>query len=301
MEGKTMPQLAGVFPAVLTPFDEDEKLNLKAFKGLVDYLYRGGVDGLYVCGSTGEGVFMSAEERKRVAETAVECSEGRGRVYVHVGAMTTRESCELARHAEAAGADAISAVPPLYFRYSYPEVKAHYADIASVCSLPIIVYHIPVLINFTLTVDFMEELFEIETVKGLKFTDYNMFELNKLAVRFADRDFTIFAGSDQVLLGGLTMGAHGGIGGSYNVQPKTIVSVYKGFRQENMADAYKAQCKANAYIGLFHQFGGIAVGKAILKLKGIDAGRPRRPLRPLSEADVQKVREGTDRLGGLPE
>lgn len=296
-----MPDFRGIYCAILTPFDADENLDLKALDRLNDFLFDAGVDGLYVNGSTGEGVFMTPEERMTVAERCVKCARGRGAVIVHVGAMTTRESCRLAAHAEKIGADAVSSVPPMYFRYGPAEVKAHYVDIAAACGLPLFAYHIPGLVPFAMSAEFMGELMKIPTMRGLKFTDMDLYAERKMIAANEAAGITVFHGMDEVFLAGLMMGAHAGIGGTYNMQPRSIVGIYKAFKRGDYAEATRLQYRVTAYIPPLQKFSTLPALRLVMKWKGVDVGRCRRPLRPLSDDEGKRLRKMLDDLGGLPE
>lgn len=292
-----MGEFDGIYPAIVTPFDDDENLDLDGFRAVAEHVYDQGVHGLYICGSTGEGIMMTVEERKRVAECAVEVSKGRGKVIAHVGCVAARDTCELARHAEKAGVDAISSVPPIYFPCTPAEVKAYYADISASCGLPLFVYYIPSLIKFELTPEFLAELLEIKTVKGMKFTSPDHYMLNRFAMMTEGRDFTIYNGADQQLISGLSLGARGGIGSTYNYQPKWILGIYNSFKEGNWEAARQFQYKANKQVEILQRFPTLPYTKAMLGLQGLPAGRCRRPLCKLDEAQLARARKMLDEVG----
>jgi N-acetylneuraminate lyase len=296
-----MSEFKGIYCAILTPFGDDEELAIERLGGLLDYLYDAGISGVYASGSTGEGVFLTVEERMRLAEYCMESSEGRGQVIVHVGAMTTRDSCRLAEHAGRIGADGISSLPPLYFQYTVSEVKAHYAEIAGACGLPLFAYHIPHLVNFSVTVDLMRELLEIPTVRGLKFTDSNLYEERKMLEQFGGEGFTLFHGMDQTLLAALVMGAEAAIGGTYNVMARLFVRLYRAWKAGEIGQARELQYRAAAVIPVLQQVSILPAIKQLLAARGIDLGRCRRPLRMLSEGELEGLNAALEAAGGLPD
>ena len=158
----------GVIPAVLTVFDKDENIDELGMRQLVSYLIGKGVDGLYLTGSTGEGFTMSSEERKRVVEIVIDETKGRVPVVVHVGAIGTKLSIDLAKHAEEVGATGISSVPPFYWKFNENQIVKYYEDIANSCSLPMIVYNVPLV--GLLGMNAIKRLAQIENVKGIKYT-----------------------------------------------------------------------------------------------------------------------------------
>ena len=158
----------GVIPAVLTVFDKNEEINEKGMREVISYLIDKGVDGLYLTGSTGEGFTMSSEERKRVVEIVIDENKGRVPVVVHVGAIGTKLSIDLAKHAEMVGADGISSVPPFYWKFNENQIVKYYTEIANACSLPMIVYNVP--LAGLLGMNAIKRLAAIENVKGIKYT-----------------------------------------------------------------------------------------------------------------------------------
>lgn len=132
-------ELQGILPAVVTPFDAEGRFDVVAFERLIARLYAAGVHGLYVCGQTGEGLQQPPEQRKRVAEAAVRCSPPGKLVIVHIGAASTAEAVELARHAAKIGAQAVSSLPPAG-PFPFEEVRGYYRDLAAASAVPLLVY-----------------------------------------------------------------------------------------------------------------------------------------------------------------
>jgi len=186
-------ELAGIIPAIASPCDEADRFLDDKFAALAEHLYRQGVHGLYVCGATGDGVSMRAEERRRAAEIAAE--NGRrfeGRTVVHVGASNTRDSAALAEHAASVGADAVSAMPPA--NRSLTQLISYYGDIHAASGLPVLIYHIPVLTGRSLAVDDMLLLLEAPGVIGFKFSDWNLYLMSQVLRR--QPDVIAFNGND---------------------------------------------------------------------------------------------------------
>src|SRR2546427_6555772 len=127
-----------ILPALVTPLTPSGDLDTKSTERLIDHLYKKGVGGLYVTGSTGEGIYLNLEIRKRLTEIAVGLSKGRGNVIVHVGAIQAAMAIDLADHAAQIGADAVSSIPPFAGGYSWTEVHSFYTHLASASKLPVI-------------------------------------------------------------------------------------------------------------------------------------------------------------------
>ncbi len=189
-----MNLLQGILPAVVTPLDEDGQFAPHAFERLLERLYATGIDGLYVCGQTGEGLMLSADQRKQVAEAAVRLSPKDKTVILHIGAGTTAEAVELARHGAAIGAHAVSSLPP-GGNYSFDEIRGYYTTLAAASGLPLLVYYYPAISSAVRTTDQILELCAIPNVVGLKFTDTDLFKLWVLRRSGA----VVFNGCDEML------------------------------------------------------------------------------------------------------
>ncbi|NLC55796.1 MAG: N-acetylneuraminate lyase [Armatimonadetes bacterium] len=269
-------KLGGIYPALLTPFDTDGRLNEAAVPPLIEHLLEAGVDGFYVGGSTGEGLLMHLEERRRLTEAVVDAARGAARVIVHVGAPATADAVALAEHAARAGADAVSTLPPLFFRVGEDAVVEHYRRVAA-AGLPLLAYHIPALTGQRVTPELMRRLAEVPGFAGLKFTDNDFYTMRHLIDDTAGR-WTIFNGSDEILLCGLVMGADGGIGSTYNLMPQAFVSLFRAFRAGDLATAQEMQFRITRAVRAIIALPGIGALKAAMAARGLDLGTPRLPL-----------------------
>lgn len=281
-------KLTGILPALLTIFDE-KGVDTKTTGKLVDKLLAAGVDGLYVGGSSGEMVLQSVDERKALLECVMEAAGGRGAVIAHIGALSTADTVALARHAKTAGADAVSSVTPLYYKYSFREVKAYYARIAEAAELPVIIYNIPALTGMTLSAAQLGEILSIPGVGGMKFTSSDFYQLERLRSDYPDHVF--YNGSDEMLLSGLVAGADGGIGTTYNFQPERIVNIRRAYLANDMQGALKLQSDANRVIEVILRNGVLPSSKKLLELMGLEAGLCREPFLPLTEEMIADLRD----------
>jgi N-acetylneuraminate lyase len=237
-------QLSGILPAVVTPFDSDGRLVVKPFEQLLARLYAAGVHGVYLCGSTGEGLTQPIAQRKLVTEAAVSCSPPGKQVIVHVGAMNTVEAIDLARHAAAAGAHAVSSLPPLAGSYSFAEIKAYYQTLAEAAELPLLLYYFPEVSPAIETAEQVLDLCALPNVSGLKFTDYNLSTM----LRLKQRGATVFYGRDEMLTAGLLFGADGGIGSFYNLIPTQFMTVWYETLENHHDAALETQKRINEFI-----------------------------------------------------
>lgn len=279
-----MTSFQGILPAISTPFDAEGRFCADAFERLLDRCYSAGVDGMYVCGQTGEGLQQSATQRKLVAEVAVKASPKNKTIIIHVGAMSTGEAVELAKHAARIGAHAVSALPPIG-NYSFAEIKAYYAAIAAASDLPLLMYYFPAYAPNLNTLAQILELCAIPNVIGLKFTASDLFLLSEIKKSGA----TIFYGTDEMLLAGLVMGADGGIGSFYNVAPELFVQLYRQTQAVELEQARQTQRQINELISIGLNFPVNPVVKSMLRRLGIDCGLCLPPRRSLTSEEETRL------------
>lgn len=280
-------EIKGVIPALITPFDESENFDEGRTRKLVGFLLEQGVNGLYLTGSTGEGFLMSLDERKKCVEVVIDEVKGRVPVIVHIGAISTKLSIELAKHAENAGADAISSVPPFYWKFSENHIYNYYKDISDACSLPMIVYNVPLagLMGF----DFIKRLSTLENVKGIKYTASTHQDIYKC--KELKEDFMVYSGADEMAVSGLFNEADGIIGSFYTMLPDLFIKLYNYVKDNKMQEAQRLQKMAVALIEASLKYDYYAVIKASTKWMGVDSGFVRRPFVALSEAEINAVKE----------
>lgn len=292
-----MLKLTGITPALLTPFDEEGNVNTAVIRDMIEFHLSGGVSGFYVCGSTGEGLLLSEAERRLVAETAIDQVKGRVPVVVHVGAIATQTACALASHAEEAGADAISSIPPFYFSVGVEGVKQHYVRIAAASSLPFYIYNIPGATGVNVGVDMVQALSAImPTLRGMKYTAYDFYQMHKI-VELEGGRLNVLSGPDEMMIAAQAMGADGAIGTTYNVLPRLFVEAYESFNADDVATARELQAKGNWVITIFQQFPSLSAVKEMMRLLGFDCGSARRPNLPLTDEQKGRLREMLEEIG----
>ncbi len=285
----SLADFKGVIPALISCFDEDGEYDEKRQRAVVRTLLDKKVDGFYLTGSTGESFMMTPNERKRVVETVVDEVKGAVPLMVHVGAISTKLSVELAKHAQGAGADAISSVPPIYWKYSDADIQGYYADICDAVSLPMIVYNVPLagLVGYGL----IKKLAGIDGVKGIKYTAASHFEIMRIKEEIG-ADFKVYSGADEMAMSGLEFGADGIIGSFYNMIPELFIRLYAAVRAGDMATAKEMQRQANAVILYSLEHNYFSIMKRSLSWIGVDAGYCRKPIANNSPEQMAVVREG---------
>jgi len=291
---------AGLIAAVFTPMKSDCALNLDIVPTIVEHLINDGVQGLYVCGTTGEGPLLSSEERRAVAQAYVAAAGGRILVIVQVGHNSLTEARSLASHADEIGADAISAVSPMYFR---PESTKALIDclceIASVVpDLPLFYYHIPAFTD--MEIDVLDLLGRAErhlpSLVGIKYSALTVHEY-QACLNFAKGRYTILFGCDEMLLSGLSVGASGAVGSTYNFAAPLYNTMIEAFERGNLAEARRLQSLSTQMIRLMYRYGGQPAFKATMGLSGLDCGPNRLPLQILPADEIQSMKRELEEIG----
>jgi N-acetylneuraminate lyase len=286
----------GIFPALLTPLDGGKTVNHESLRKLMNFHIDSGVDGFFVCGGSGEGVTLETEERKAVMETAVEVARGRAQIIAHVGGLNTEVVADLAAHAASLGVDAVAAVPPFYFRVDIDALYDHYKAIADAANgTPVHLYNVPSSTHVEINAAIMKRLMEIPTVRGIKYSSYNLFDMRNIIE--LSPDMVVLSGFDEVCIAALSMGAQGAIGSTYNVLPASFSVIYREMKAGNLAEAQKWQFRANRVIKALVSVPLIAGLKEILTDWGIDCGIPRQPQRPLTADERARLFAAIDEAG----
>jgi N-acetylneuraminate lyase len=279
-----MKPLHGILPALITPLDAAGNFNTTSCERLLDRLYSAHVHGVYVCGTTGEGMLQTVAQRKAVTECVLRNSPNDKQVMVHVGAACLSEAIELAQHAARHGAGSISSLPPAGF-YSFAEVTAYYRALAASSALPLLVYFMPAGGAALTTLAQIQELCALPNVAGLKFTDHDLYKLSLLKESGA----TVFNGYDEVLCAGLLMGADGGIGSFYNLVPELFVKLYEQAQAGQWTEARATQRQINELIAITLRFPMFGAIKAMLGWAGIECGTVLPPRRNLTDTETREL------------
>lgn len=280
-------KLQGIFPALLTPFTSDNKIDEGALRRAVERNIEQGVSGFYVCGSTGEAFLLTAEERKRILEIVADQTKERVSIIAHIGAIATDLTLDLGRHAVSVkGVTALSSIPPFYYGFTRNEIIKYYSDIAEELTFPLIPYNFPKLSGVTLTPEIVAELRKNKNIVGIKFTSQNFYDLER--IKTSDAGLTVFNGFDEMFLAGLSMGADGAIGSTFNFMADKFIAIKKEFAANNIAKARELQTEANTVIQILLTADDfMAAEKYAMDIIGISYGVPRRPFMPLT-ADEKK-------------
>ena len=282
----------GVIPAFYACYDEKGDISPEGVEKLTRFLIEKGVKGVYVGGSSGECIYQGVAERKLVLEHVMKAAEGRLTVIAHVACNNTADSMELAAHAESLGVDAIAAIPPIYFHLPEYAIAQYWNDISSAApNTDFVIYNIPQLAGVALTMPLFHEMLKNPRVVAVKNSsmpvqDIQMFKMD------GGEGFVVFNGPDEQFVGGRTMGADGGIGGTYAVMPELFLKADALLRTGEVEKACAVQYDIDAIIYAMCACRGnlYAVMKEILRLReGLILGGVRAPLPGLGPEDMPQV------------
>lgn len=296
------PELSGLIAASYTPMSPDGGLNLGLVHPLVDHLLASGVDGLYVCGSTGEGMSLSSDERRAVAQAYVEAAGGRAPVVIQVGHNSVTEARQLAEHAQQIGADAISATCPSYFKIDKTRTLVHCMQeiAAGAPELPFYYYHIPAFTGSSIPMaDFLQQAAEsIANLRGLKYTAPLLHEFQE-CLCLDEQRFDVLWGTDEMLLGAWATGARGAIGSTYNIMAPLYRQLIDAFEAQDLSTARQRQAQAWRIIKTIARYPFHSAMKAVLAFQGFPVGPCRTPQQPLTDEQASSLRRDLEAVAFL--
>lgn len=292
-----LEKFQGIFPAFYACYDKEGNVDAEAAGKLTSYFIEKGVKGVYVGGFSGECIYQSTEDRKKTLEAVMKEAAGKLTVIAHVGCNNTRDSRELAAHAESLGVDAVASIPPIYFHLPEYGIADYWNDISSAAPhTAFVIYNIPQLAGTALTPKLLARMLENPNVIGVKNSsmpvqDIQIFKSLGTAKRGS---FIVFNGPDEQLVSGLAIGADAGIGGTYGAMPELYLKIYRCMEMNRVEEARQIQNAANDIIaklcsGYGNMYGMI---KEVLRIReGIDIGGVRKPLTGLNEEDRKTAQE----------
>lgn len=289
-----MTTFKGIYPALVTPSDAAGGVSVPALEALVDYLLAKNIDGLYIGGTTGEGIYMSVPDRQLLAEVVLKRVNGRIPVIVHVADVAFADAQALARHAAAHGAQGFASImPPMY--NSAASVIAYYQALAaSVPELPFFSYILNPHIDPVTVMRALQQ--SVPNLIGAKYTGPNMYEMRQI-MDLNDGKWVVFAGMDEQCVYGAMMGVDGAIGSTLNFMPGAYRAIQQAVARGDMSAAQSMQLRANRVTAAMIEVGFNGALREVLRLIGIECGDPRLPGLPLSadaKAALRRNLEATD-------
>lgn len=291
---RDLSKYKGIIPAFYACYEENGEVSQERVRNQVIYYIEKGVKGIYVNGSSGECIYLSVEERKSIIEAVMEVAKGKLTVINHVACNNTRDSVELAKHSEELGVDAIAAIPPIYFKLPEYSIAKYWNTISTAApNTDFIIYNIPQLAGVSLTEKLYSEMRKNSRVIGVKNSSMAVQDI-QLFVSAGGNDYIVFNGPDEQFLGGRTMGADAGIGGTYGVMPELFLQLNSFIIEKDLDQAKQLQYVINKII--YKLVSGhanlYAIAKEVLRInENLNLGSVREPLEPLSEQDKEIAKE----------
>ena len=300
---KNYQRLHGLVAASFTPMDETGAINLSVIDKYADLMANSGMEGVFVCGTTGESLSMTVEERKQTMAQWVQSSGGRFKVIAHVGSNSQVEAIDLARYAQEVGVDAIGAMAPCFFK---PENVKNLVDFFTpiahaAADLPFYYYNMPSMTGVNLSVaEFLTEGKKVmPNLVGTKFTHNNLMEMGE-CLALNGGEFEVLHGYDEILIAGLAFGAEAGVGSTYNYLPAVYHAIFEAMKKGDLQRARELQQKSIEVVEIIIKYGGgVRGGKAIMNLIGIDCGNCRLPIAPFTEQEYKALKEDLKKIGFL--
>lgn len=292
-------KISGLISAPFTPLQRDGSINLNVIESYAQHLVSTGVVGVFVCGTTGEGASLTLDERKAVAQRWVDVAGKSLKVIVHTGHPSLPEAQHLAAHAQKIGAYATAAMAPYFFKPSSAADLVEFcaALAAAAPAIPFYYYHIPSMSGVNIPIaNFLPKASSISNLAGVKFTYENLMDFTA-SLAFDDGRYDMLFGRDEMLLAGLSVGAQGAVGSTYNYSAVIYNRLIEAFHAGDLEAARAEQALANKHIDIMIRYGGLPAGKAIMKLIGIDCGPARLPLRTLSAPQMSLLKQELEEAG----
>jgi 4-hydroxy-tetrahydrodipicolinate synthase len=285
----------GVFPAIITPFQEDSSLDEEGLRRNIEFLSAAGVAGIVPCGTTGESATLSFEEHKQVVEIAVDCSKVP--VIAGTGSNNTREAIELTKHAADAGADAALLITPYYNKPNDRGMFEHYKTIAEKCNIPIILYNVPKRTGIDLKPNLVAKLSKVKNIIGIKEASGNLSQVSQVIEQTIGSGFTILSGDDDLTLPIMALGGSGVISVVANVAPRKTVAMVEAADKGDMEKARKLHYELAPLVrSMFIETNPIPV-KTAYNLMGMAGGPLRLPLAAMAPEKELALKDAIERLG----
>jgi N-acetylneuraminate lyase len=294
--------IRGLVAAPYTAMNADCSINLEVIERQADFLVKNGVSGAFICGTTGECGSLTVQEKMDVATRWSEVSPDGLKVIMHVEGSCLENCKTLANHAQGVGAWGIGAIAPSFFKPgNVEELVSYCAEVAaSAPALPFYFYHMPSItgVNFPM-IRFLEQASKkIPNLAGIKYTYEDLMDYH-LCLAFEDGRYDMLLGRDEILICGLSLGARGAVGSTYNFASPLYNQIINAFDEGDLADARKLQKKSVDLIQWLLQIPASfqAVGKSIMKVVGVDCGPVRAPLTNMTQMDYENLEVGLEKLG----
>lgn len=283
--------IKGIIPAIVTPIRQDQTVNEVVLHQLVSHLIESGVHGIFALGTNGEFHLFNKEDKLKIAKTVIEAVNGKVPVILGAGGNSTEESIELSKEMEALGADALSVITPYFIAPSQEELMEHFKKVAESTSLPVLLYNIPGRTGVNIEPETAAALADVPNIIGIKDSSGNFENIEHYIELTKDKDFSVLAGTDSLILQTLKAGGAGAVAATANLLPEIVVSIYTQWMNGNLEEAEKAQSRLQPLRDTF-KYGTLpsALKKAVV-LSGIDVGPPKLPIKELEGEGLEVVKQ----------
>jgi 4-hydroxy-tetrahydrodipicolinate synthase len=286
---------SGVFPAIITPFKEDESLDEEGLKRNIEYLSKTGIAGIVPCGTTGESATLTFEEHKKVVEIAVEAS--RVPVIAGTGSNNTREALELTRHAAKAGANAALLITPYYNKPNDRGMFEHFKTIAEKCDIPIVLYNVPKRTGIDLKPELVAKLSKVKNIVAIKEASGSLSQISQIIEQTEGSDFSLLSGDDDLTLPAMALGARGVVSVVANVAPRKTVAMVDAMAKGDLEKARSLHYELAPLVrAMFLETNPIPV-KTSHKYIGLADGPLRLPLAPMAAEKEKILKDILEKLG----
>lgn len=291
-------EFTGIIPPLMTPFDQDGNVDEAKLRNYIEWMLPY-VGGFYPLGTYGCGPMMTLDQRKKAAEIIVDQVRGRAKVIIHVGCTDTASSVELAKHAESIGADAVGAIAPYYYPLKEEELFQHFKAIKDSVSIPLFAYNNPAISKQNMSPALIRRLAD-DGLRGLKDSSFDLVSFYRFREAVKDYpDFNVIIGTEAILNAAFQYGATGAVTGLANVYPELLHDLYQANVDKDIQKANELQAKVLRLRDITKYGQTVPTMHAILRMRGIDAGYPRKPYLPISKETEEKVRRALKENGLL--
>ncbi|MDD5621893.1 MAG: dihydrodipicolinate synthase family protein [Actinomycetota bacterium] len=281
-------EIKGIIPPLLTSFDKNGNIYKKGQREIIEFILPY-IDGVYPCGTYGSGPLMSSDERKTVAEIIIEQINGRVPVIIHVGAASTRETVELAKHAAKAGADAVGAIAPYYYSYNEKELLNHYKILIDSVNIPVFLYNNPHTSGNSISPGVLNELAKYN-LAGIKDSAFDLVNFYLYQIEVDNPNFKFIIGTEAIAMASFMSGAKAAICGVANVIPEPLHKFWELVQRKEWEEAQKFQMEILKIRKVMKMGSTLTNCYAILKIRGIDSGWPRMPYLPVDDMLQNKIK-----------
>ena len=293
--------IKGVIVPIITPIDEDERIDEARLRRQVDFVIKGGLHGILAFGSNGEFYQLEEDEMRRGLQIMVDQAAGRVPVYFGIGVINTKKCCRLAKMAVENGAVGVSILQPMFLKPTEEELFQHFKAIAqAVPETPVLLYNNPGRVGYTMSANLVDRLaHEVENIVGMKDTSGDITQTEEFIRRTRDVNFKVFGGKDTLLYASLCHGAVGGVCTAGNFMPELIVDVYNKYMAGDLKGSLEAQFKRNPVRLSMDAASFPVAAKDMANLRGLDIGVPYRPNLPTPEGKALDNIRRTMKEAGL--